>query len=352
MGQNDNLGWDAKRLVNTLLFFGAIPVLSNCSWFTRMTGQTGTIAYGASISSPITLAIGDRGSQTQQWLDKLTERGDRVRLLEIGPPVTATEVFAGVSRQLPVEQVTQGVSTVIVCSDRADVVAYAQQAIAQADLEQINTNAISADSILFDFRQPLPNLTDIWGAVDDVVMGGVSSSGIRMGQGMAIFSGTVSTSNSGGFASVRTRNLDPSLNLSGFDGIQLRVRGDGQRYKFLMRDEQRWNGVAYGFSFDTVQGKWIDIRIPFAELIPVMRAKTVSNAGPINISHIAALQVMLSKFEYDGALNPTFRPGEFRLDIESIATYRDSPTAAIVVPANQTELIRWLQQQNMSYELI
>ncbi|MEL7476550.1 MAG: hypothetical protein AAGJ55_10025, partial [Cyanobacteria bacterium J06555_12] len=40
-------GWDAKRLVSTLLFFGAIPILSNCSWFARMTGQTGTIAYGA-----------------------------------------------------------------------------------------------------------------------------------------------------------------------------------------------------------------------------------------------------------------------------------------------------------------
>ncbi|MEL7086096.1 MAG: hypothetical protein AAGM36_16540 [Cyanobacteria bacterium J06597_1] len=69
-----------------------------------MTGQTGTIAYGANISSPITLAIGDSGTRTQQWLDKLVQRGDRVRLLNVGPPVTATEVFSGVSRQIPIDR--------------------------------------------------------------------------------------------------------------------------------------------------------------------------------------------------------------------------------------------------------
>ncbi|MEO0941553.1 MAG: CIA30 family protein [Cyanobacteria bacterium J06642_12] len=314
-----------------------------------MTGQTGTIAYGANISSPITLAIGDSGTRTQQWLDKLVQRGDRVRLLNVGPPVTATEVFSGVSRQIPIDRIAQGVSSVIVCSDRAEAIDYAQTAIAQAHLDRTRPQETSENSTVFDFSQPLPNLPDIWGAVDDVVMGGVSSSSIRMGEGVATFSGTVSTSNSGGFASVRTRNIDPELNLSGFGGIVLRVRGDGQRYKFLMRDEQRWDGVAYGFSFDTIADEWIDVRIPFTELIPVMRAKTVPNAGPINTSRITALQLMLSKFEYDGALNPNFQPGDFRLDIESISAYRASSGAEIAVPASQSALIQWLEERNLAF---
>ncbi|MEM9568372.1 MAG: CIA30 family protein [Cyanobacteria bacterium P01_E01_bin.34] len=317
-----------------------------------MTGQTKTIAYGANISSPISLAIGDSGTLTQQWLDKLVQRGDRVRLLDVGPPVTATEVFSGISRQIPIEHISQGISSIVVCSDRAEAIDYAQTAIAQAQLNSNQSDGASESSTVFDFTQPLPNLSNIWGAVDDVVMGGVSSSSIRMDQGMAIFSGTVSTSNSGGFASVRTRNLAPEMNLSDFDGIVLRVRGDGQRYKFLMRDEQRWDGVAYGFSFDTIAAEWVNIRIPFTELIPVMRAKTVPDAGFINISRITALQLMLSKFEYDGALNPTFQPGEFRLDIESISAYRESFGVAIAVPATQKTFIQWLDQHNLAYELL
>jgi len=30
---------------------------------------------------------------------------------------------------------------------------------------------------------------------------------------------------------------------------------------------------------------------------------------------------MLSKFEYDGGLNPHFRPGAFQLEIKTIKTY-------------------------------
>lgn len=81
-------------------------------------------------------------------------------------------------------------------------------------------------------------------------MGGVSESNIRVVPGAgepleggsegggtgsaAVFSGNVRTSNSGGFVSVRTRNLSPGLDLSAYDALRLRVKGDGSRYKFTM----------------------------------------------------------------------------------------------------------------------
>lgn len=42
----------------------------------------------------------------------------------------------------------------------------------------------------------------------------------------------------GGFASVRTRNLAPPLDVSPYGGMALRLFGDGQRYKFIMRSSE------------------------------------------------------------------------------------------------------------------
>ncbi len=175
--------------------------------------------------------------------------------------------------------------------------------------------------IIFDFSQPRAALEQTWGALDDVVMGGVSASSLRQQPDSALFTGYVSTDNSGGFASVRTRNFEPPLNLAAYSGFELRVNGDGQRYKFLVRDEDSWDSVAFAASFDTVANEWITVRLPFAELVPVFRAKTVPNSRPLNAARVRSLQLMLSKFEYDGALNPRFAAGEFRLNLGAIAAY-------------------------------
>ena len=174
--------------------------------------------------------------------------------------------------------------------------------------------------VIFDFaQQSAETLSEIWGALDDVVMGGVSQSGIQFGAA-ARFSGTVSTENSGGFASVRTRNFEPPIDLAGYKGIELRLKGDGNRYKFMLRTETRWDGIAYCYSFDTTADQWLTIQVPFAALVPVFRAKTVGDRA-FEPSHITAVQLMLSKFEYDGALNPHFQPGFFQLQVESIQAY-------------------------------
>jgi len=173
--------------------------------------------------------------------------------------------------------------------------------------------------VLFDFSNLATELQNTWGALDDVVMGGASDSGVRLENGVAVFSGNVSIANSGGFASIRTRNFDPAIDLSAFTGIELRIKGDGNRYKFLVRDDDGWDSIGYSHSFDTVADEWSTVQIPFAQLVPVFRAKTVSNAKSIGADHIRSFQLMLSKFEYDGALNPRFNPGSFRLEIASIA---------------------------------
>lgn len=177
---------------------------------------------------------------------------------------------------------------------------------------------------LFDFSQPQPTLAAMWGPLNDGVMGGLSQSQFRQVGTSGVFSGCVSTENSGGFASVRTRDFQPPLDLTGYAGIELRLRGDGNRYKFFLRPENRWDGLAFCRSFDTVNDQWITVQLPFAQFVPVIRAKTVSGVS-LDLSQIYSLQLMLSKFELDGRLNPHFTPGPFQLQIEAIAAYRLTP---------------------------
>ena len=176
------------------------------------------------------------------------------------------------------------------------------------------------ETVLFDFRT-ITDLSQTWGAVDDVVMGGVSESSLVKCLEGALFTGNVSTDQSGGFVSVRTRNFQIPLDLSRYTGLELKLRGDGNRYKFLARSSDGWDTLAYSYAFNTTANEWITVRIPFVEMVAVMRAKTIPNAPPIEARNIRSLQLMLSKFEYDGQLNPSFTPGQFALTIDSIRTY-------------------------------
>ena len=105
-------------------------------------------------------------------------------------------------------------------------------------------------------------MQELWGALDDVVMGGVSSSQARWNDGL-IFTGNVSTENSGGFASIRTRNVNPPINLAQWQGTVLHLKGDGQRYKWILRDSPGWDSLAYVRSFDTEADFPLTVRTPF-----------------------------------------------------------------------------------------
>lgn len=192
----------------------------------------------------------------------------------------------------------------------------------------------SGDKLIFDFTHLSAEIHELWGSVDDVVMGGVSKSNIQVVSNGVLFTGNISTKNSGGFASIRTRNFSPILDLSKYEGIDLRVKGDGKRYKFILRAESKWDGIAYSYSFDTVCNISTTVRIPFADLVPVFRARIARNYPSVDTSNIYSLQLMLSKFEYDGQLNPYFAPGHFNLQVEYIKAYGVSfPQFILVSPS-------------------
>ena len=119
--------------------------------------------------------------------------------------------------------------------------------------------------------------------------------------------------------------------------MRLVVRGDGQRYKVILRNSNNWDSLAYCTSVDTEAEQWLGIDIPFAAMQATFRAITQSTAPPLNPSTVCSWQLMLSKFEYDGNQNPHFRPGAFSLDVRSLGVYRPSKAPVTILIASSPE---------------
>lgn len=354
--------WDAGRFLQTLTYFEVIPIIN---WlqqlFTnRENNQKSSQSRG--IKMQVVLVAGATGGVGKRVVRRLVERNYQVRALIrdrqkareiLGDQVELFEADITIPETLTPE-LMENVSAVICCTgvkvqpvggDTPDRAKYYQgikfympevvdspeivdyqgiKNLVQAAAKQLK-NTPSNEKLIFDFTHPTNDIKETWGAVDDVVMGGVSQSSIQLTENSALFTGNVSTENSGGFVSVRTKNFEHPLNLSEYQGIELRVKGDGNRYKFFIRTDPKWDGVAYSYSFDTEANTWITVSIAFNSLTPVFRAKTMDFTEPLDPSKISSFQLMLSKFEYDKELNPKFTAGGFSLQVESIKAYGGSP---------------------------
>lgn len=150
-----------------------------------------------------------------------------------------------------------------------------------------------------------------WRSVDDVVMGGVSSSRMVIEEGRATFRGEVSLDNNGGFASVWSAAARHDL--EGFDGLAVRVRGDGQRYSFRVRMNERFDDVTYQVKFQTSGERWETVRFPFSAFEAVFRGRPLPGAAPLDPGRIRAFGFLISDEQ----------EGPFRLEVEEIRAYRE-----------------------------
>mgnify|MGYP001551771967 CR=1 FL=1 len=144
-----------------------------------------------------------------------------------------------------------------------------------------------------------------WRTVNDGVMGGVSSGGMVQEGELLVFTGELSLENNGGFSSVR-RHVEQDL--SGAGRIRLEVRGDGREYQFRIRQNTRFDGVAWRALF-TAGDDWQTIEIALDRFVPVFRGRTVAQAGP----------VVPSKIRQIGFLLADRNAGPYRLQIKEIA---------------------------------
>ena len=89
----------------------------------------------------------------------------------------------------------------------------------------------------------------VWKVLDDVVMGGKSLSSAKVIEGYdgncVRFSGHIHT-DGGGFCSVRTKNFEPTFDLTNYIGLVFYAKSDKTlKYKFTLRDEENWDAVSW-----------------------------------------------------------------------------------------------------------
>lgn len=160
-------------------------------------------------------------------------------------------------------------------------------------------------TLLFSFAHP--ESVHSWQPIDDTVMGGLSASRLsHAAEGHALFTGEVSLANQGGFASVRS----PVFAAVGSSGsaYRLTVQGDGRRYKFSARMDERFDGVSYQAGFFAEPGIWQEIVIPRWSLQPSWRGRAVADAPPLDLARVRQLGLLIGERQ----------AGAFRLAIRRI----------------------------------
>ncbi len=346
MSKTQKAQWDLVKFVTTLNAFGEVPFFGSFRWIQEWMGQR-TAFPGRNLDAMKNRAvvIGKMPSALSEALRQATLSPKRELLFcdlvtDKDLLVTRTDAATKDVIQDQLCEVVMGADTVVfwVTSDSSSV---------WTDLVKcLSKNSEVVVQQVFDFTQTDADLA-AWDALDDVVMGGVSQSTFFLKKQMssnlssldpiseptqyALFTGSVSTENSGGFSSVRTQNFEPAFDFSGWTGLRLRVKGDGQRYKFILRNSAGWDSPGYIYGFDTEAGVWLDVVVPFVELVPTFRAKSVPDAAAFDAGKIVSFQIMLSKFEYDRRLNPQFAPGPFELAVAKVAAYRERQGVPLIV---------------------
>lgn len=139
---------------------------------------------------------------------------------------------------------------------------------------------------IFEFHKHV-NIKD-WTIVNDIVMGGKSEANFYINdEGHGVYKGTISLENNGGFSSVRYR-FEP-VDVTLFSKIILKVKGDGKRYQFRIKDKSS-NKFAYITHFITSK-EWLTVEFNLSDLYPTFKGRTLEqpNFDGSRIEEIAFL---------------------------------------------------------------
>lgn len=133
-----------------------------------------------------------------------------------------------------------------------------------------------------------------WESLGDQVMGGQSEGAlIHSEEGVGLFHGTVRLDNGGGFASVKA-DLPEAFDASQYKGIELLALGDGKTYKIGLRNITDRRSIVYQHAFTPDREDWCRIWLPFSEFITTWRGRTVTDAEPLDLEHIASVSLFVS----------------------------------------------------------
>jgi len=167
-----------------------------------------------------------------------------------------------------------------------------------------------------------------WRSLNDTIMGGSSLAKCRStDQGLFLEGNLVEEG--GGFVSCRSPIFREPFNLSEFSGLILDVEGQGRTLKFAIACEKKplalsnllKGDIRWVASIPTNKEGVSRIKIPFRNLEPARRAKSVRLPLRFDPTCINRFQVLHSKFGQPGKMNSGFFAGPIKVLIKSISVY-------------------------------
>ena len=155
----------------------------------------------------------------------------------------------------------------------------------------------------------------VWPATNDGVMGGLSEGRSEITRnGVLRFSGKISLENNGGFASIRSAS--GKTDLADYDGILIRVRGDGKRYALTIRTDVQIRAGSYRVKFDTKADEWLEVFLPFADFRATSFGMELPKAPPLDPRNIRSFGFLISDKQ----------AGPFTLDVDWIKAASRPPS--------------------------
>ncbi|GBF99199.1 hypothetical protein Rsub_12458 [Raphidocelis subcapitata] len=151
----------------------------------------------------------------------------------------------------------------------------------------------------------------------------------------AVFAGDLQED--GGACAARTRPL--GLDLSGYDGLCLRVKSDGQTFQIDLRQEG--GAEAYEALIETPDtGDWATVRLPFHDFVAVKGGDVDPDADVLTGAGISELSLALSQFTFNRLPNPRYHPGRFELEVDGgLSVYRDPRPQLVVLSSAGVERV-------------
>ena len=168
---------------------------------------------------------------------------------------------------------------------------------------------------LVDFSRP--DVLREFRVINDGVMGGVSTSRLRVRAAVMVFEGVVSLENNGGFASFR----GPIRSSARSAELQLTVRGDGQRYKLTLKLDDNSGTVQYQAAF-VAPRKWQTLRFVAADFVASFRGHP-----------IAAPTVRFADVQYLGLVISDKQSGAFKVELKDGLMVETAWNVSALLPA-------------------
>ena len=151
-----------------------------------------------------------------------------------------------------------------------------------------------------------------WYAVNDTVMGGVSSGSVTFDENSMVFEGAVSTDNNGGFASVRSPQDETDLSM--YSRVLIRMKTEGQPFSMVIADNPLWYADQFKYDIVAPDEEWNTIEILFEDF----EEYTIMTGYPEPTGAIMTSEDAEAIIHIE-LMSKQFEDGAFRLEVDYIA---------------------------------